>query len=84
MNYLKFIKKTKLILMGILIFLSSFNGVLLSGIIVYAGSLNQTSSFSDVLRFGAISISGLVSNLYIKLLFRSNGSINNERYKCKN
>lgn len=71
MNYLKFIKKTKLILMGILIFLSSFNGVLLSGIIVYAGSLNQTSSFSDVLRFGAISILGwsaiYISNYYLEV-----------------
>ncbi|HET1138477.1 TPA: ABC transporter ATP-binding protein, partial [Streptococcus pneumoniae] len=71
MNYLKFIKKTKLILMGILIFLSSFNGVLLSGIIVYAGSLNQTSSFSDVLRFGAISILSwsaiYISNYYLEV-----------------
>lgn len=57
--------------MGILIFLSSFNGVLLSGIIVYAGSLNQTSSFSDVLRFGAISILGwsaiYISNYYLEV-----------------
>lgn len=66
MKYLKFLKKTKLILMGILIILSSFSGILLSSIIVYAGSLSLTSTFYEILKFGFFSI------LFWSLIYLSN------------
>lgn len=70
-KYLKFLNKYKLIFVGIFIIISSFNGILLSSIIVHAGKLEQTSTFNEILQFGLFSILGwslvYISNYYLEI-----------------
>lgn len=47
MKYLKLINKRKLALLLVLLVLSSLNGILLSGIIVYAGKLGDSSTINE-------------------------------------
>ena len=71
MKYLSFLSKRKIILMAILMVLSSFNGILLSGIIVSAGKLSEVSTFDDILKFGMFAILGwsgiYMANYYLEI-----------------
>lgn len=75
MKYLKLINKRKLALLLVLLVLSSLNGILLSGIIVYAGKLGDSSTINEVIKFGMVSILGwsvvYLANYYLDVIENS-------------
>lgn len=56
MAFFRVINKKKLLLSLLFMIASAFDGVLISGIVVYAGKFNSKSSINDVLVFGAVSL----------------------------
>lgn len=58
--FLHLASKRKLLISIVLMIIFSFNGVLISSIVVYAGQFSGTSTFLDIMKFGVFSIIGWI------------------------